>query len=190
MKSLFVHTLSSALLFGLSGFQSTAAMAHPVKPIRLVVTFPACGAPDILARLFGEKAQLGQAVIIDNKPGAGGNIGADIVSTPRRGLHPGHGHGRHALHQRGALRQDVLRHGEELLPRKVASLCNVHSPLSAKKSRHLMTMAPFHQALKPKNTVIRCNSSSRATPKAFSRVADTTKPTSGISTSSLTLRLA
>ena len=56
------------------------SQAFPNKPIRLVVTFPPGGAPDILARLFGEKAQLGQTIVIDNKPGAGGNIGADFVA--------------------------------------------------------------------------------------------------------------
>ncbi|PUE47375.1 ABC transporter substrate-binding protein [Limnohabitans sp. 2KL-1] len=59
---------------------STAAQTFPVKPLRLVVTFPSGGAPDILARLFSEKAQLGFPVVVDNKPGAGGNIGADIVA--------------------------------------------------------------------------------------------------------------
>jgi tripartite-type tricarboxylate transporter receptor subunit TctC len=65
------------------GFSSGLAMAqntYPNKPLRLVVTFPTGGAPDILARLFSEKAQLGQPVVVDNKPGAGGNIGADIVA--------------------------------------------------------------------------------------------------------------
>ena len=56
------------------------AQNYPNKPIRLVVTFPSGGAPDILARLFSEKAQLGQPLVVDNKPGAGGNIGADFVA--------------------------------------------------------------------------------------------------------------
>jgi tripartite-type tricarboxylate transporter receptor subunit TctC len=60
------------------------AQPYPNKPIRMVVTFPPGGAPDILARLISEKAQLGQSIVVDNKPGAGGNIGADFVakSTP------------------------------------------------------------------------------------------------------------
>jgi tripartite-type tricarboxylate transporter receptor subunit TctC len=56
------------------------AQAFPTKPVRLVVTFPSAGAPDILARLFADKAQLGQPVVVDNVPGAGGNIGADKVA--------------------------------------------------------------------------------------------------------------
>ena len=56
------------------------AQGFPNKPLRLVVTFPPGGAPDILARLFADKSQLGQAVVVDNKSGAGGNIGADAVA--------------------------------------------------------------------------------------------------------------
>ena len=56
------------------------AQGFPNKPIRLVVTFPPGGAPDTLARIFSDKAQLGQPVVIDNVPGAGGNIGADKVA--------------------------------------------------------------------------------------------------------------
>ena len=58
------------------------AQTYPAKPIKIVVTFPSGGAPDILARIMADKwpATLGQPVIVDNKPGAGGNIGADLVA--------------------------------------------------------------------------------------------------------------
>ncbi len=59
---------------------SAQAQTYPNRPIKMVVTFPTGGAPDILARIFAEKAQLGQQVVVDNKPGAGGNIGADAVA--------------------------------------------------------------------------------------------------------------
>jgi tripartite-type tricarboxylate transporter receptor subunit TctC len=65
---------------GLTSANVLAQSPYPNKPLRLVVTFPTGGAPDILARLFSEKAQLGQPIVVDNKPGAGGNIGADIVA--------------------------------------------------------------------------------------------------------------
>jgi tripartite-type tricarboxylate transporter receptor subunit TctC len=67
-------TLTAAVPFG------AFAQGFPNKPIRLVVTFPPGGAPDTLARIFADKAQLGQSIVIDNVPGAGGNIGADKVA--------------------------------------------------------------------------------------------------------------
>ncbi len=70
----------SVLAVATLGCALSHAQTYPAKPIRLVVTFTPGGAPDILARLFSEKAQLGQTVVVDNKPGAGGNIGADAVA--------------------------------------------------------------------------------------------------------------
>ncbi|MDQ6917306.1 MAG: tripartite tricarboxylate transporter substrate binding protein [Pseudomonadota bacterium] len=58
------------------------AQAYPNHSIRLVVPFPAGGTTDILARDVGKRLTetLGQSVVIDNRPGAGGNIGSDIVA--------------------------------------------------------------------------------------------------------------
>ena len=63
---------------------TSAAMAQawPAKPIRYVVPFPPAGATDILARFVGDKLSpvFGQQVIIDNRPGAAGNVGTDFVA--------------------------------------------------------------------------------------------------------------
>jgi tripartite-type tricarboxylate transporter receptor subunit TctC len=59
-----------------------AAQAWPAKPIKFVVPYPPGGTSDILARAVGQKLQekWGQPVVVENKPGATGNIGADYVA--------------------------------------------------------------------------------------------------------------
>ncbi len=59
-----------------------AAQTYPERAIRIVAPFPAGGLVDVLARAVGEEMAkgLGQPVIVENKPGAGGNIGAELVS--------------------------------------------------------------------------------------------------------------
>jgi tripartite-type tricarboxylate transporter receptor subunit TctC len=61
---------------------TAAAQGYPNKPVRLIVPFPAGGATDVLARAIalhaGEK--LGQQIVIDNKPGAGGTLGSDLAA--------------------------------------------------------------------------------------------------------------
>jgi tripartite-type tricarboxylate transporter receptor subunit TctC len=61
---------------------SATAQDYPNKPIRLVVPFPPGGPNDIIGRVLGQKMQelLGQPVIIDNRPGAGGVLGTDNVA--------------------------------------------------------------------------------------------------------------
>ena len=58
------------------------APAYPSKPIRIIVGTPAGGGGDTIARLLSEPAgaALGRPLVIDNRPGAGGNIGADLVA--------------------------------------------------------------------------------------------------------------
>src|SRR5215475_9839158 len=58
-----------------------AAQNYPTRPVRWIVGFAAGGANDILARLIGQRLseRLGQPFVIENKPGAGGNIGAETV---------------------------------------------------------------------------------------------------------------
>ena len=59
------------------------ALDYPTRPVRFVVGYPAGGATDILARLVGQRLseRLGQQFVIENKPGAGNNIGTEAVVT-------------------------------------------------------------------------------------------------------------
>jgi tripartite-type tricarboxylate transporter receptor subunit TctC len=68
------------LLAAVSG--QVQAQNYPNRPIRMIAPFPAGGLVDVLARAVGEEMakSLGQPVIVENKPGAGGNLGADLVA--------------------------------------------------------------------------------------------------------------
>jgi tripartite-type tricarboxylate transporter receptor subunit TctC len=73
--------LISCVAFALAA-QFASAQAWPAKPIKWIVPFAPGGTTDILARTIGEKLSvaLGQPVIVENKPGAGGGLGADFVA--------------------------------------------------------------------------------------------------------------
>ncbi len=75
--TLLSRAAAALLLMAASAF----AQSYPNKQVRIVVPFPAGGSADILCRLVGERlsAGWGQTVIIDNRAGAGGNVGAEIV---------------------------------------------------------------------------------------------------------------
>jgi tripartite-type tricarboxylate transporter receptor subunit TctC len=67
---------------------AASAQIYPNRPVRIIVPFPAGGGTDVPARLMasGLSTRLGQQVIVENKPGAGGNLGSDIVAkAPKDG---------------------------------------------------------------------------------------------------------
>lgn len=80
LRTLALLALAAPAVF--TGVSAHAADNWPSKPIRWVVPFPPGGAMDAIARALGDKAgkSLGQSFVIENRPGAGGNIGSDIVA--------------------------------------------------------------------------------------------------------------
>jgi tripartite-type tricarboxylate transporter receptor subunit TctC len=84
MKTLSRRGLATLLVAVAAAALSSAALAQawPTKPIKIIVPYPPGGTSDILARSVGQKLTetLGQVVVVENKPGATGNIGADFVA--------------------------------------------------------------------------------------------------------------
>jgi tripartite-type tricarboxylate transporter receptor subunit TctC len=83
-KRHFTRAALACAALALSGLATLPAQAQPLssKPIRIVVPFGAGGVADVTSRVVAQKlsSQLGQPVIIDNKPSAGGIVAADTVA--------------------------------------------------------------------------------------------------------------
>jgi tripartite-type tricarboxylate transporter receptor subunit TctC len=79
-----IRRLTTVLLVVLAAGAADQAQAqnYPSRPLRILIPFPPGGAPDVLARLVGDKlaASLGQRVVAENKPGAGGNIASEAAA--------------------------------------------------------------------------------------------------------------
>ena len=77
-------SIASAVVLGagLLGGTSALAQAYPTKPVTIIVPFAAGGTTDILARIIGQAltAELGQSVVVDNRAGAGGNVGGQAAA--------------------------------------------------------------------------------------------------------------
>lgn len=80
-KRTFMRAAAAAASLAFVG-NVALAQTYPSKPIRIVVPFPASGTSDVLVRLVGQKMseKLGQPVVVENKAGNAGNIGADLVA--------------------------------------------------------------------------------------------------------------
>jgi tripartite-type tricarboxylate transporter receptor subunit TctC len=88
MNVRFLPRTALAALLALGTATAALAQAYPSKPVRWVVPFPPGGAMDVIARTLGEHMgrDLGQTFVIENKAGAGGNIGAtDVARAPADG---------------------------------------------------------------------------------------------------------
>ena len=87
-KSVVAVTVAAVVLAAISPMVTHAQQKYPAKPIRLVVAFTAGGTPDTLARLLGPRLgeTFGQPVIIENRPGAGGALAANIVAKASPGF--------------------------------------------------------------------------------------------------------
>ncbi|WP_454674519.1 Bug family tripartite tricarboxylate transporter substrate binding protein [Achromobacter pestifer] len=79
---LFKRSVCALLLVAATGAAGTAMAEYPDRPIRFVVGYPPGGTTDLLARRLAKEltAKLGQSIIVENRPGAGGNVGATAVA--------------------------------------------------------------------------------------------------------------
>ena len=78
---IIVRIAAVAAVMAIAPF-SALAQSYPVKPIHVVVPYPPGGGTDLVARLIGKQMseQFGQPVVVDNRPGAGGNIGTELLA--------------------------------------------------------------------------------------------------------------
>jgi tripartite-type tricarboxylate transporter receptor subunit TctC len=82
MKKALALAFCAVSLLAVSGVQQALAQVYPSKPIRLVLPFPPGGGTDLLGRVIAQKLgeSIGQNVIAENRPGAGGNVGAEFTA--------------------------------------------------------------------------------------------------------------
>src|ERR1700694_3712716 len=82
MRQTFILKLVVAVLSLLSDAALAQNAAYPTRAVRVIVPFPAGGSADLMPRIVAERlaAKWGQPVVIDNRPGAAGNIGAELVA--------------------------------------------------------------------------------------------------------------
>ena len=137
----------STLLFALAPLGGLAQDAYPSKPVKIIVAYPAGGANDIVARAIGQELaqDLGQAVVIENRSGAAGTIGADAAAkSPPDGYTLFMAAGAHTLAPslHAKLPYDIVR---DFAPVSLAArgtyLLVVHPSVPAKSVKELIELA-------------------------------------------------
>ena len=81
--AVFTSCLSAVLLtMPAAHAQSNKPAGYATKPLRMLVAYPAGGSADLMTRVLAQKLgeRLGQQVVVDNRPGAAGNIGVEVVA--------------------------------------------------------------------------------------------------------------
>jgi len=146
MSGRFISALVAGALIAIAASPAAHAQAYPSKPIRFVLPFPPGGGTDILGRILAQKLseQVGQPVVPENRPGAGGNVGTEyasrqpadgytiVICSPSLAISP-------ALYKKLAYKQ------EDLTPiGRVASIPNAlvsHPVVPAKTVKELIALA-------------------------------------------------
>lgn len=146
MKNFFAAVACSVAALCTAGVSQVQAQAYPSKPIRFILPFPPGGGTDILGRIFAQKLseQVGQPVVPENRPGAGGNVGMEyasrqpadgyaiVIASPSLAISP-------------SLYKKLSYKPEDLTPfGRVASIPNafvVHPVVPAKTVKELVALA-------------------------------------------------
>jgi tripartite-type tricarboxylate transporter receptor subunit TctC len=145
MKPVFYGSLI-ALVAAMGGAVPAHAQ-YPTKPIRFILPFPPGGGTDTLARIIGGKLSegLGQQIVMDNRPGAGANIGAEIAAkTPPDGYTMLMGNVAHAINATlySKLNYDVLRDFAPVsLIASTPNIVVVHPSVPARSIKELIALA-------------------------------------------------
>jgi len=131
------------LFFAVLLSTSVIAQDFPAKPVRVVVPFPPGGGADALARLLGPKlADLwGQQVLVENKPGASGHIGADFVAQS-----PADGYLLLMSSTASLTEKNVDRFAPVSLVSASAYIVTAHPRVAAENIRELIALARAHPA--------------------------------------------
>ncbi|MEI8034867.1 MAG: tripartite tricarboxylate transporter substrate binding protein [Betaproteobacteria bacterium] len=148
MKQVILRVLVSA---GIGGMMSAKAQNYPTKPIRILVGFAAGGPSDVAARTVAQKLteKWGQTVIVDIRPGAGGNIATDLAAKSANDgytlLEPAFAHAVNPVLYPKLPFDAINDFAPILLFASIANLLVVHPSMPVHTVKELMVFAKTHQ---------------------------------------------